>query len=204
MECSRSSNLTDLLAVKLDPVFESLNAHPIGIIVRTIIEIGGNFAAAADARRISAPLVNRRQNLVVTRIFICMRCVLDTDHLLVELLPRPNTDNLVPGSRNRGLGDLRDIHRWNFLDIDLAADHVLEGAPNQFNRLLESDHETRHAHISNRHDSFPRQGQEKGNHRTARAHYISVTHDSKTSLVAARVGVTGNEELVRGEFAGAV
>src|SRR5690606_10626050 len=75
--------------------------------------------------------------------------VFSADHLLMQLFTWANAYDLLPSLRRDNAGKVGDLHGRDFLHVDLATFHILEGMPYQLYALFQGDHEARHAFVGN-------------------------------------------------------
>src|SRR5690606_30647206 len=127
------------------------------------------------------------QNLEVLRVLVGVVGVFSADHLLVELLTRPDADHFLPGIRCNYTRQISHLHRRDFLHIYLTADHIFKGMPDQIDTFLQGNHEARHALIRDRQHTLVLNRHEERNDRSARAHDIAITHHRETRAMFARV-----------------
>ena len=74
--------------------------------------------------------------LEVVGVFVGVKCVLDTDHLLVQFFTRTNSDNFVLGIGRNSTRYVQNIHRWRFFNINLTTYHIFKCPPDLFYTLF--------------------------------------------------------------------
>ena len=124
------------MSVRIDPRGQFGFTHPVCVGVAGVGEIFCNTGAVFNALFTGVPVVDGGQYLEVLRIFVGVRRVFDPNHLLVQLFTWPNTHGFLRGFGGNNICNLGDVHRWNFLYVNLTAFHILERMPNQFDTLF--------------------------------------------------------------------
>jgi hypothetical protein len=140
------------------------------------------------------------QDLEVPIVFVRMCRVLRTDHLFVDLLAGSHPDDPVRGTGRDRARNVDQVHGRDLLYIDLASLHITQSMPDELDGLFQCNHEARHAWIRDRQNARMRKRHEERNDRAPRAHDIPIPYDGETRPVGSCVGITCNEQLVRGEL----
>ena len=104
----------------------------------------------------------------------------------MQLLPRPDTDDLRFAIGGQRLGEIDDAHARDLRDHDLAAPHVLESLQNELDPLAERDPKPGHAGVGDRDGSGLTLGHEKRNDTAARADHVAVADDRELGAVETR------------------
>lgn len=127
-------------------------------------------------------------------------------HHFMELLPRPDADDLRRQARGNGLGDVGDPGGRDLGDEDLPSLHAPEGLKDEIDALGKGDEKTGHPGIRDRQllrspgDEAP----EIGDDGTSRTDDIAVADDGKTGTAGTDEVVAGDEDLVGAELGGPV
>ena len=133
-----------------------------------------------------------------------MTALVHREQELVQLLARPDTDDLAGQSRRHRIGEVDHPHRRDLGDEHLASDHVVEREEHEVDGLLEGDPEARHALVGDREAALTHLLAEDGDDRSSRTDHVSVPDAGESRLGERRVRVALHDDLLCTQLRGAV
>ena len=127
------------------------------------------------------------------------------EHAFVQLLARPNADDLAGHARRHRLGEVDHSHRRQLWDVGLAAGHVLECVQHEIDRLRQRDPKAGHALVGDRQTT--RRLDLLLEHRhdgSAGTDHVAVSHTGEAGLGLCGVRVALHEDLLGAQLRCAV